>query len=447
MHIVRFKAFDPYFILFVLVMLHIAMKNIYSTQPASTKDVFGNEKCKDISEYDDEENIPDIPQYIYDYIDDIVTRDTFTMTKCKAGEEKVNFAYGKTHKCASDTLAAVWRRFALSRNLSVVLPILGKFLLGWPHNFKYFMHRPAKHENGYNILLDHVTFNYTYIAEIMPKDTVFFTTVREPFSRLGSALNYHGMAKCGRMSPDVDITEEFLNSMFWYDNLYKSPDNMLNLTGCKCIPKGISIARNHMAFDLGFPTGWHYDGMSDQQNNYTFIAEWLKDLNSNFNLLLPTDRFNESMVLLKRYMCWSFKDIIFRMLRKSSKERKSDLDPVKIERFRKWTNVDTLLYYLTKKTFDNRVRTLGNEFKQEVDEYARQETEVLEYCELKRTIGDSLKIPATKWDPGYEFSYMDCELLMDKQHNRDRLKEQYDGLQGDYDEFPIHLGLNLGTYC
>ena len=175
---------------YILIILYFGKSSHHKSHSAETP-------CSSDTDDPDIDDIPEIPGFMFTYIDTIVEQDKFQLPQCQS--ERVNFVYIKTHKCASDTLAAMWRRFALTRNLSVVVPILGKFLLGWPHTFQYFMHRPSKHKGGYNILLDHVVFDHSYISSIMPDNSVYFTSVREPFARLGSALLYHGMKKCGRM--------------------------------------------------------------------------------------------------------------------------------------------------------------------------------------------------------------------------------------------------------
>ena len=234
--------------------------------------------------------------------------------------------------------------------------------------------------------------------------------------------------------------------MIQYDDLYKSPDNTLNISGCKCIPKGLSIARNAMAFDLGFPNGWNLY-KSDQQNNYTFISEWIRDLYRTIHIMLVVERFNESVVLLKRYMCWGFKDILFRRLRTGKHRHNAKYSQQQQDIFQKWSNVDTLLHYLADRLLNKRIRNLGKDFQDEVTEYIYQETQVLGFCRYETKQKRQMYINATKWDAGYTVTPEDCAMIMDKTHLRDKIKEEYDNLEGDYSDFPLKEGYNLATYC
>ena len=243
-----------------------------------------------------------IPNYMHEIINDIVATDTYTPIDCTDMEKKKHFVFVKTHKCASDTVAAIGRRFALEHHLNLVLPLGQHFLLGWPYQMEPFMYRKRKTEH-YDILLDHIVYNRRKLNNVMPDDTVYFTILRKPINRLISAVHYFGIGPCSFMpykqEDYMKITDEYLRDLDMYDSIYTSPSNMFNLLKCTCVPKGISMVKNAMAFDLGFTSPFHIMG-TDQSNNYTHIASWLRKMYKEMTFVMITEYFDESMVYLKR---------------------------------------------------------------------------------------------------------------------------------------------------
>ena len=205
---------------------------------------------------------------------------------------RINFVYIKTHKCASETLSAIFRRFGHLRNLSFVLPVDTRNNLGWPEPLDKGMFRPSK-TGGYNILCEHTILTLPLMTDIMPKDTAFVTSIREPMEHLKSAFNYfHLRPICGINSRRA--LPEYLRHLDEYDYVYKARNNSRRYG---CIPAGLSVTRNSMAFDLGFPIGFA-NGTTDQTNNDTFIEEWIIMLDGLFDMVLIVEYFYESLV------CW-----------------------------------------------------------------------------------------------------------------------------------------------
>lgn len=175
MRLIKVNYFKIAGILFVLVLLYNILKwntnsivqksiysvnNIYLINTDSEYKINNNEQICHVtnSKTDATKNIP---AFMYDVIDVLVhENDKFQLPDCKKkSNRKTNFVYIKNHKCASDTLSAVFRRFALNKNLSIVLPIGAHSLLGWPHQLRRYMYR-LKKTKEFNIMLDHQVYIY-----------------------------------------------------------------------------------------------------------------------------------------------------------------------------------------------------------------------------------------------------------------------------------------------
>ena len=373
-----------------------------------------------------------IPSFMYEVINQIVKKDQFELPDCRKTGMKKNLLFIKTHKCASDTLSAIFRRFALDHHLDVVLPVGGGFLLGWPHQMKPFMHRPPSPGRGFNIILDHSVYNKSYMSKLLPDDAVYMTSIREPGDRLTSALNYFAVANCGLMdrklveSKDrINIALEFLANMDHYDTVYKSVENLYSMEKCACIPNGMSMIRNAMAFDMGFPVGYH-EGTVDEQHNYVFIIKWLRKIHQEFPIFILTRYFAESMILLKRYMCWPMKSILYKKLNDWKNPKNPDYPEEQMVVYRNWTNVDTLMYNMFQKLYLKRIRKLGKDFEMETAEYLSQLNKTLIFCKEKTSNKDSMTMAATPWNEKYFLTRKDCDHMNDQKHLRDTLKALYD---------------------
>ena len=226
------------------------------------------------------------PRPIEEYVNEIILR-----IKHRQGEQllptctkpKNNFVYLKNHKCASDTMAAVFRRFGYTRNLSLVQPVGMRWNIGWPHWLEPHMYRPG-HTGTFNILTEHTVYNETYMHKIMEPDSVYISSIRKPFAHLKSAFYYFRMPAVRsyvNMAPGEDVIMSFLKDKDGWNDKYMDPDTKIKRP---CIPLHFSVARNMMSFDLGFPTGFHL-GYPSQEQNITYITEWLEHLDAKYDMV------------------------------------------------------------------------------------------------------------------------------------------------------------------
>ncbi|KAH9502255.1 Galactose-3-O-sulfotransferase 2 [Bulinus truncatus] len=108
-----------------------------------------------------------------------------------------NIAFIKTHKTGSSTMTNILMRFGLANNLNFALPNAKLFSKGFNHlsqagevvnrGFVY----PLPEGQEYNILMHHSVYNQTFLRELMPKNTVYITILREPFSQMMSSYEYY----------------------------------------------------------------------------------------------------------------------------------------------------------------------------------------------------------------------------------------------------------------
>ena len=336
----------------------------------------------------------------------------------------LNVVYIKTHKCASETLSAVFRRFGLERNLSFVLPVSGRNNLGWPDLLQPGMYRPSK-SGQYNMLTEHTVFNEKIMAAMMPNDTVFISSIREPFSHFKSAFYYFNLPKVAAIKTK-DPLGEYIRHLQRYDDIYKSHNATRHRSGY-CVPPHLSVTRNSMAFDLGFPNGYH-KGWTDQTANETAVADWIKTIDKRFALMIIVEYFDASMILLKRLLSWSTKDILYQ---KRNPQRSGPAAATRhvteslIGNYKRWSHVDYALYDHFNKSFWEKI-SRQNHFWDEVNEFVLANTKVNAFCTSQRpTVNKTLLlVEQSQWHDAFNVSKKDCVLLSSRL--MPELKKQYD---------------------
>ena len=335
-----------------------------------------------------------------------------------------NFVYIKTHKCASETLAALFRRYGYERRLSFVLPVDGRNNLGWPEPLDEGMFRPSK-TGGYNVLCEHTILTLPLMTDIMPNDTLYVTGIREPMEHLKSSFHYFNLPKVGAIS-GTDPFTEYLRNLDKYDAVYKAQGNTRR--GGYCVPAGLSVTKNSMAFDLGFPIGFAR-GTIDQTKNKTFIDEWVEKLDKRFAIILIVEYFQESLVLMRRTFGWNIKDIIY-IRRNSAAVRKAvapPVDPQLVRKYRTWSRVDYSLYNHFNRTLWRKIADEGDDFENELGYFESVVSKTNTFCEKTGKDRETLlHFAATDWSASFNVSINDCKTIGSRL--MPELRRQYDSI-------------------
>ena len=96
------------------------------------------------------------------------------------------------------------------------------------------------------------------------------------------------------------------------ENFYETPEEFSSFPRIRTI-----FQQNHMAFDLGFD---HLDRQS--------VNASIEKLDATFDLILVADYFTESMILLRKELCWNMDDVVF-----FSNNARSSKTPIELRSF------------------------------------------------------------------------------------------------------------------
>ena len=102
-----------------------------------------------------------------------------------------------------------------------------------------------------------------------------------------------------------------------------------------------------------------------------------------------------------------------------------------ISNYREWSNVDTVLFDMSVRLLDKRVKQLGSDFQAEVKTFKNQLERVTEFCsKSEKSPTEELVIGASKWDPGYKVSAQDCVLIFDLHEVKQNLRKSMNNVHG-----------------
>ncbi|KAK6998966.1 galactose-3-O-sulfotransferase 2-like isoform X1 [Biomphalaria glabrata] len=329
--------------------------------------------------------------------------------------EKTNFVFIKGMKCATSTLLGVFYRFGYSRNLSFVSPLGNKIYLNWPFPMTRLDFRPSN--RGYNILADHAIFTENLMSEIMPNDTIYISIVREPFSHVKSVIQYFNILNISGVPRNIsDPLSVYFSSIEQYEAIYKSQYAKQRW----CVPDGFSLTKNLMSHCHGMPLGFP-PGTKDISNDHAAVESYLEHLDKKFSLIMIVEHFYESVILLRRLMCWAFKDIIF--IRANVARYDFDvtkIDPHVVDIYRNWSSIDYRLFHYFNQTLWRRISEQGPKFFEEVVEFKYVQNEIDVYCQSIYNLGklseypsniSKFVVPPSSWTDQFSVTPSDCWVL------------------------------------
>ena len=321
----------------------------------------------------------------YDWFINIETFDAQTCT------EKHNLVFLKVHKTGSSTIANILQRFGHFRNLNFALPnktagqLRYNYFGGVGETLKPDGIIPSKlGSKRYNILYNHVIFSRKHFLRIFPKnETVYVTMVRQPVNQFLSALLFFLHDK---------ILDAAMNNITYY---------LKNISAYEPENPYLSFTNNRQALDLGFPTS--------KVRDEKYASSYVKLIDRMFDLVLITEYFDESLIILKRKMCWNFKDILY--MRKNKAYQKFDFQLSSEDKkiLKEWAVADHVLY----EHFYHKFHVILKQEPSIMDEthyFKIVLNKTQKFC--NNSSSARLVIQESKWNKQFTVTALDCAYMM-----------------------------------
>ncbi|XP_055344897.1 galactose-3-O-sulfotransferase 2-like [Paramacrobiotus metropolitanus] len=285
-----------------------------------------------------------------------------------------NIMFLKTHKCASSTVQNLLMRYGDAHNLTFVLPPDGNYL-GHPAKFTPNLSLPLPSmfsKTEYNLFCHHTRWNENATVQLMPKDTVFVSIVKEPAAMFESMYNYVRLPERYKVS-----LKKFLEAphKYYFNSTVRD------------------FARNPMMFDFGLD-------MEDFENSKKII-EKIQEIDRRFALVMIAEHMEESLVLLRQLLCWSWDDVVVFRLNARKAQYKEKLSTNLQERARKWNRADSALYeYLLQKFHDHRKNYGIEKLGQDVETLREVTRSWYEFCvQAEISKNDTTDLRFQVWHP------------------------------------------------
>ncbi|XP_063043474.1 galactose-3-O-sulfotransferase 4 isoform X2 [Engraulis encrasicolus] len=254
----------------------------------------------------------------------------------------------KTHKTASSTVLNMLYRFGEERGLRFALPLGYQF--GYPllfnaHRVKGYRGQQAVE---FNIMGNHMRFHKPEVEKVMPPDTFYFSILRDPVALAESSYAYYkAVAPAFKRAKGLG---DFANDpRRYYDARLRNNH----------------YARNLLWYDFGLDHNANY--------SYALARRGEAEIRKSFNLILISEYFDQSMVLLRHALCWPLDAVVSFSLNArqmkppggSSWGSKSSLGAVlaltdeQRQKLREWNALDWHLYQAFNRTFWEEVERFG----------------------------------------------------------------------------------------
>ena len=318
--------------------------------------------------------------------------------------------FAKVHKAASSTVQNVLLRFALARNLSVLLRKRG-------HNIdeqsSHILHdEMLPHPYGkrkFDILCSHLIYNHEEIAHYFRDDTVRVAILREPMKQAISALVYYASKWPVPQITDgiAKYPKDPINGFIRNPEDFYQPHEVKGPLSCH--------TNNRMSLDLGL----NHLKMDANKSNKTKVQEFVRKVHEEFDLVLITEYFDASMVWLRRHLRWSLKDIIY--IRSNTEKdlglpansplrHRPNVTPEVTQKFRQWAVFDYALYDHFLHVFLEAIKA-EPKFEEELKFYKQIKADVNRFCLNKHTRLENMLVPSSVWNEDFTISRTDCQFL------------------------------------
>ena len=231
-------------------------------------------------------------------------------------------------------------RYALKHDLNIVLPHSGNYL-GTKSLFNVDLLEKTPWQLAglsYNLFCLHNRWNGEEIKKLMGNSKnqkpVYFTILRDPVDLFISMWDYYDL---GKIYDNVTLEEYALS------NKKGKFEDRIN--------EGI-YGRNQMLWDFGLDPNYF--------DNQSAINDKINEIDETFDLVLLTEKYNESIILLKELLCWDYNDLRGLSLN-VHKRTKSKVSINARKTLQKWMKADYYFYNHFKDKFYRKLNSFGPE--------------------------------------------------------------------------------------
>lgn len=200
---------------------------------------------------------------------------------------------------------------------------------------------------------------------LFPKQKAkYISILRDPVAQYESVFNFMHFANALGYADEEDPLETFLKFPISFHEirpLMKKKNVALHLV------------RNPMSFDLGLDFKYY--------QNLTAVQSYIQFLEHEFDLVMIMEHFDESLVLMKRLLCWKMKDILyFKLNERQDKQKRGHLSKQVKQDIRSWNRADVILYEHFNRTLWKKIEEQGPTFYKDLELFRKKNKDLRDTC-------------------------------------------------------------------
>ena len=222
------------------------------------------------------------------------------------------------------------------------------------------------------MLTNHAGYNRQDMLAMIPNAT-FITTIRDPVKQFESAFTYFRFAQQLDLTGYDDPMEEFL--------LGANEKGYINK-----LSYGQWMSRNGQIRYLGMD--------KKRQEMPYYIDRKIKQLSHELDQVILTDYLDESLLLLRKLMCWSMDDILYISKNIRSTSFRYNVTQKVVGMIHQWNSADVRLYDYFNRTLWSKVKQYGGHFQKDLAEFRRRQEKLNKACieEMVEDPGESKRL-------------------------------------------------------
>ncbi|XP_033111745.1 galactosylceramide sulfotransferase-like [Anneissia japonica] len=281
-----------------------------------------------------------------------------------------NIVFVKTHKTGGTTLARIIEQYAFDNKLNVVIK-KGEYKnfhfanVNFDFNSKKYFVPPMGVKQGdyknykYNVFALHALYNRPVYDSFMENGSIYVTLLRDPVSQFESAFDFFNVGAAAIRDSSLNKTQRL--QVFFKDPLkYWTPLKRSQRL----------ISRNSQIWDLG---------VDPAKCPNSFVVDYtIKRLDNELDLVMITEYFDESLLLLKKKLCWEFKDILY--LPRNVRSSRATLNVNIRKNISKWNWIDTKIYSHFLGRLHKLIKDYGPRFEDDLSAFRNMTSFVYKTC-------------------------------------------------------------------
>lgn len=214
------------------------------------------------------------------------------------------------------------------------------------------------------VLCNHARYNRPTMQLIMRKGAKYITILRNPLNQYESMFNYMKFNSFLQLNESKNPLGDFVKNPVPY--LYKMKKKFHG------IPESMNLVKNPMFFDLGmYPPAY---------DNLTRVKEEISKINRDFELVMIMEYFDESLIILKKALCWQLEDILYVKFNQRKRLHKIHLSNITKKNILKWNKADVMLYEFFNKSLWKKIKEYGPSFWKDLDEFRNLNSKIERLC-------------------------------------------------------------------